>query len=535
MADKRHMCLLGLIILCALLTGSSGAEVTHVFCSSGEDVRLSCNNALSGCTSTTWSYIRHSRAVELIAGGIKKNDIERHERLRLGSDCSLNIKNVTKEDYGFYSCRQYVNKEQQQGTDVYVYLHVLHVSSSSSQSEIRSGSSVTLSCQLYYHRVTCDSLVRSEGLQLIWVNQAGVDLQTDSRFQISFSSGQCISSLTTTLLNEDHSRAWRCQLKHRNQLKTSATYTVKYPTPAETKTPSPVTSSESSAAPAQPDVRLSCNNALSGCTSTTWSYSRHSETVELIAGGIKKNEIERHERLRLGSDCSLNIKNVTKEDYGFYSCRQYVNKEQQQGTDVYVYLHVLHVSSSSSQSEIRSGSSVTLSCQLYYHRVTCDSLVRSEGLQLIWVNQAGVDLQTDSRFQISFSSGQCISSLTTTLLNEDHSRAWRCQLKHRNQLKTSATYTVKYPISSSNSEKKSSQTTSAAPTKQDNRKGTNDSVEQKGDVIYTEVATHCKVRAKKSKVHDDDKVTYSSIRGATAGPQDDCSQLYASVNKNHHK
>ncbi len=86
---------------------------------------------------------------------------------------------------------------------------------------------------------------------------------------------------------------------------------------------------------------------------------------------------------------------------------------------------------------------MTLFCQLYYDHVSCDSLVRSEGIDLIWVNQAGVNL-TDSRFQI-FSSGQCISSLTTTLLNEDHNREWRCQVTQRNQLKTSATYTVKYP------------------------------------------------------------------------------------------
>ncbi len=88
---------------------------------------------------------------------------------------------------------------------------------------------MTLSCQLYYDQVrfSCDDLVRSGGIDLIWVNQAGVNLQTDSRFQI-FSSGQCTSSLTTTLLNEDHNREWRCQVTQRNQLKTSATYTVKY-------------------------------------------------------------------------------------------------------------------------------------------------------------------------------------------------------------------------------------------------------------------------------------------------------------------
>uniref|UniRef100_A0A8C1WLI8 Ig-like domain-containing protein n=1 Tax=Cyprinus carpio TaxID=7962 RepID=A0A8C1WLI8_CYPCA len=224
MADKYHMCLLGLIILCSFLTGTRGG---NVFCSSGENVHLPCNNALSDCTSTTWLYNRHSETIELIAVGEKKNGIERHERLSLGSNCSLNIKKVTKEDYGSYSCRQYVNG-QQQDPDARVYLHVLQVSSSSSQTEIRPGSSVTLSCRLNsYNEFPCDTLVRTEGIQLIWVNQAGVNLQTDSRYQVSFTSGQCISTLTTTLLNEDHNREWRCQVTQRNELKTSATYTVK--------------------------------------------------------------------------------------------------------------------------------------------------------------------------------------------------------------------------------------------------------------------------------------------------------------------
>ncbi|KAF4103297.1 hypothetical protein G5714_016180 [Onychostoma macrolepis] len=680
MADKCHICLLGLIIICSLLTGTSGAEVTRVFSSSGENVRLPCNNALSDCTSTSWIYSRQSVTVELITGGKKKNNIERHERLSLGSDCSLNIEKVTKEDNGFYICRQYVNGEQQ-GADALVNLLFLHVSSSSSQTEIRPGSSVTLFCQLYYDRVSCDTLVRTEGVQLIWVNQAGVNLQTDSRYQISFSSGQCISTLTTTLLNEDHNREWRCLVTQRNELKTSVTYTVKYPTPFETKTVTPVSSSRTTTTVNTPvtsthpdpvdttsetlvcmtyvgflfrviviiveiavfaaptvillqiicarragrkdhhseeikivprhwtpvadswlfpgedgviategnsgeddslvfyrsgeNVRLPCNNALSDCTSTTWIYSRRSETVELITLGIKKNDIERHERLSLDSDCSLNIKKATKEDYGFYICRQDVNGEQQgtdarvhlnvlqgsngaedthtfcssgenvrlpcnnalsdcasttwiysrqsesveltaggekknnierherlslgsdcslnikkvaeedngsyscrqyvngeqQGADARVYLHFLHVSLSSSQTEIRPGSSVTLSCQLYYDGVSCDYLVRTEGVQLIWVNRAGVNLQTDSRYQIS-PPGQCISTLTTTLLNKDHNREWRCLVTQR-KVKTSVKYIVKYsaPVnltrSSSNSEKKSSQTTAAAPTIQD--------------------------------------------------------------------
>ncbi|XP_073702534.1 uncharacterized protein [Garra rufa] len=232
-ADKCHLCLLGLIILSSLLTVTSGVNDTHVFTSSGESsVHLPCNNGLLDCKSTTWIYNRFIdlSAVELIAGGMKKKDTE---RLSLWSDCSLNIKNITKEDYGLYTCRQYVN-DKLQGTDAGVYLHVLHVSpSSSSQTEISPGSSVTLSCQLdSYAGVSCEDWIHSEGIELFWVNQAGVNLTiSDSRYQILFSSGHCIITVSTTLLNVDDNREWRCNVTHRNQLKTSDTYTVKISAP----------------------------------------------------------------------------------------------------------------------------------------------------------------------------------------------------------------------------------------------------------------------------------------------------------------
>uniref|UniRef100_A0A9J7XZG3 Ig-like domain-containing protein n=1 Tax=Cyprinus carpio carpio TaxID=630221 RepID=A0A9J7XZG3_CYPCA len=237
MSDECHLCLLGLIFLSSLLTGINGVNDAHVFISSGENVRLPCNNALHDCTSTTWIYnrFRDSGTVELIKLGIKNKDTERHERLSLGSDCSLNIRNISTEDYGSYTCRQYVN-DKQQGTDARVFLHVLHVSSS--QTEISAGLSVTLFCQLYSSpRVSCDDWIGSERIQLFWVNQAGVKLtRSDSRYQILSSSDRCIFTLNTTLLNEDDNREWRCEVTQRDQVQTSVTHTVKSSAQADSTT-----------------------------------------------------------------------------------------------------------------------------------------------------------------------------------------------------------------------------------------------------------------------------------------------------------
>ncbi|XP_073689112.1 uncharacterized protein, partial [Garra rufa] len=239
MADKCHLCLLGLIFLSSLSTGIRGVDDAHVFISSGENVHLPCNNALPDCRSTTWIYNRRLTAVELIALGMKKKDIKTYERLSLGSDCSLNIKNITKEDYGSYSCRQYMNR-QQRGTDARIFLHVLHApsSSSSSQTEISPGSSVTLSCQLdsSYTGGSCNDWIHSEGIQLFWVNQAGVKLTiSDSSYKIILSSGHCIITLTTTLLNEDDNRNWRCEVTHRNQLKATVRNLDMIKDPGDTK------------------------------------------------------------------------------------------------------------------------------------------------------------------------------------------------------------------------------------------------------------------------------------------------------------
>ncbi|KAL1279382.1 hypothetical protein QQF64_026055, partial [Cirrhinus molitorella] len=112
-------------------------------------------------------------------------------------------------------------------------------------------------------------------------------------------------------------------------------------------------------------------------------------------------------------------------------------------------LFCVSVSSSSSQTEISAGSSVSLSCQLYSYSsdgVSCDDWIRYQGIDLLWVNQAGDKLKiSDSRYQIS-APGHCIITLNTTLLNEDDNREWRCEVTQGDQVKTSATYTVKISV-----------------------------------------------------------------------------------------
>uniref|UniRef100_A0A8C1X0L7 Ig-like domain-containing protein n=1 Tax=Cyprinus carpio TaxID=7962 RepID=A0A8C1X0L7_CYPCA len=116
---------------------------------------------------------------------------------------------------------------------------LLCVSDSSSQTEISAVLSVTLSCQLYsYAGVSCDDSVGSERIQLFWVNQAGVKLTIlESKCKALSSSGHCVITLNTTLLNEDHNREWRCEVTQRDQVKASVTYTVKSSAPGSTLIP----------------------------------------------------------------------------------------------------------------------------------------------------------------------------------------------------------------------------------------------------------------------------------------------------------
>nr|XP_021328033.1 uncharacterized protein LOC103910162 [Danio rerio] len=231
MADRSPLFLL--LIFWTLSTGVFGAKDTDVFSRYGETVHLPCRNTDQHCrtTETDWLYNRNTQTWTdtLIKSGVNERN---SERLNLGSDCSLIISRVTTGDAVSYICRQW-RGDHTYGADSRVFLHVVAVSpsssssSSSSSSDIGPGLSLTLSCRLFsYFARSCGDLFSSEDLHLSWVDEAGVDLNTDSRYQIS--STGCIISLSTTFISEDEDKQWRCGVYQRNQLKTSDTFTVHY-------------------------------------------------------------------------------------------------------------------------------------------------------------------------------------------------------------------------------------------------------------------------------------------------------------------
>ncbi|ROJ73026.1 hypothetical protein DPX16_1210 [Anabarilius grahami] len=505
MADQCDLCLLGLIILSSLLTGTSGVDDENVFISSGENVRLPCNNALSDCKSTTWTYynrFRGSAAVKLIVGGIKKKDTERHERLSLGSDCSLNIKNVTEEDSGSYFCRQYVN-DKQQGTDASVSLHVLH--------------------------------------------------------------DHCIITLTTTLLNEDDNREWRCQLTLRNQLQTSVRYTVKYSVIVIVVASFAVLLAalilwmirRKRDVKTKPERRRCninyintdsrCHTNLSessdcdccrfiGC-SPSCSYSlddsqkkRRGEASTPVPGGSGPTRAVTVSQPQAadGGDELLDdddVLSLTSSDPGASA----LLAESPQGQDMAMV--------EEEGAEAASFSSKP-PCPAYVELL--EVVERAAGrLQLPseCVRKEPVRGRLDEQFLSDHNPVIPVSLPFLPDLHTEVRKAWKNPYSARIHLHQQGNfadveglgqhgYVSMPPIDE----------TFANYLATDNRRGTDDSEEQTDDhVTYSEVTAYSKNQEQKNKVRCDDKVTYASIRGAKAGSQENCSELYASVNKNHHK
>uniref|UniRef100_A0A3B3RZU7 Ig-like domain-containing protein n=1 Tax=Paramormyrops kingsleyae TaxID=1676925 RepID=A0A3B3RZU7_9TELE len=199
---------------------SVSVESIAVYSQVGGTVALPCNNVIqSDCSSTTWIHAsseikEYSKLVN--DGKIKVSNL--HEKIKVGSNCSLHIHNVSTADAGSYTCRQIISGKQRK-YDTSVYLSVLTVT------DLKPGSTMTLQCLLYTYRGPgqCNSYIFYTPT-LRWVNDADSDLQKDPRYQIHTSS--CDSNLTTELQWTDNNRKWGCQLTAKGEVKISHSYTT---------------------------------------------------------------------------------------------------------------------------------------------------------------------------------------------------------------------------------------------------------------------------------------------------------------------
>ncbi|KAL0967693.1 hypothetical protein UPYG_G00255660 [Umbra pygmaea] len=132
MADKYNYVLGLLVMVLHLLTGVSG-DTVFLFTTMGGLVSLPCNNVVySNCSSTTWNYNRAGSEglIEEVGHGKIKNNSQRAGKLKVGSNCSLHVSDVSVEDAGLYTCIQYLTVYgPQYGGDANVYLSVLTICS----------------------------------------------------------------------------------------------------------------------------------------------------------------------------------------------------------------------------------------------------------------------------------------------------------------------------------------------------------------------------------------------------------------------
>ncbi|XP_059212631.1 uncharacterized protein LOC131991295 isoform X2 [Centropristis striata] len=365
-----------------------------------DEVTLPCDNVIENqnqCDQTSWLYSpkRGRSAVELISfGQIGKSEIaeDKSNRLSVTADCSLVIKDVTSEDVGGYSCRQFNRAGQQQGGDALVvlsdiwseYLHdvfssnclvrityrdiilimitvmklislfslfSLIISQSSPVNEKQNGDQTTLDCYVFrYDIYICEHTVQ-------WLFDGNFN-DTETK------GGSCSASVTfpTRYLSQKSKfyESLKCNVTDNRSEKTLLFL------PSLEKTVTGLNVSYIMARRGD-EVTLPCDNVIKHqhkCDETSWLHrpERGRSAEELISlGQIGKSEIaeDKSNRLSVTADCSLVIKDVEHQDIGRYSCRQFNRAGQQQGGDALVVLSVIYID------EEQNGDQTLLKCFVF--------------------------------------------------------------------------------------------------------------------------------------------------------------------------
>ncbi|XP_077949559.1 uncharacterized protein LOC120808254 isoform X3 [Gasterosteus aculeatus] len=147
---QRTLCVM-LLLLQAAVRGQTPPDPRfHV--RAGDDVTLPSNRVdQDRCNGSTWLHSRTNPAVELVTlGKINNNTLipeAKTNRLSLTANCSLVIRNVSGEDVGRYTNRDYDEAGKQQGADGVVSLYVFTIRGQTPPDPhflVRAGDDVTL-------------------------------------------------------------------------------------------------------------------------------------------------------------------------------------------------------------------------------------------------------------------------------------------------------------------------------------------------------------------------------------------------------
>ncbi|KAI9528369.1 hypothetical protein NQZ68_022061 [Dissostichus eleginoides] len=118
MSEFRRIMMSSFLMLLLHFPAAAG-QLPFFTVRAGDEVTLPSDNVIHDqdeCENTTWSYIYSTLTpnVPLFEDGqIHSEAKAKSDRLRVTENCSLVIKNVTEEDAGLYTCRQFRTGEQQ--------------------------------------------------------------------------------------------------------------------------------------------------------------------------------------------------------------------------------------------------------------------------------------------------------------------------------------------------------------------------------------------------------------------------------------
>ncbi|XP_053301549.1 uncharacterized protein LOC128460397 isoform X5 [Pleuronectes platessa] len=173
------------------------AQFSYIIIRAGAEVTLSCGHVREdhvNCGATEWLFSdsEGTRTVKLFVNRqLDTSEISKSkaDRLRLAANCSLVIREVTAEDAGQYTCRQF-NLTTQPYEDHQVYFSVVNVT------EQKRSDEVTLSCSVSTCRI-CDLTVKWLFMNKD-VTENNKDLKTSqssSSATVSFSKSHFVNSM----------------------------------------------------------------------------------------------------------------------------------------------------------------------------------------------------------------------------------------------------------------------------------------------------------------------------------------------------